>query len=162
MPAFPVIGLYRHDAQAHMLEASFDALSSIISASASSLTGKVLVFFDSALDLEQVQSLCRGGDRTARKQPEDGWEWRRVEPNVLTGLPDDDGPSWHCVTAKEAITSLESSPETGLRQAVAAERLERLGPNRLPGVATRMVSKSLRRGQRGAGRRWVSRRRWRS
>jgi Ca2+-transporting ATPase len=120
-----------------MLERQLRRRSGIVSASASALTGKVLVVFDPTLNVEQVQACVEETFARAQRSQRMAGNGGEAEPNVLAGLPGDDGPSWHCVPAKEAIASLESSPETGLRQAVAAERLERLGPNRLPGVATR-------------------------
>jgi hypothetical protein len=52
-----VAGLYRDDALAKALEGQLRRRSGILSASASALTGKVLVVFDSSLDLEQVSKL---------------------------------------------------------------------------------------------------------
>jgi P-type Ca2+ transporter type 2C len=134
---FAVTGLYRDDARALMLERQLRRRSGIVSASASALTGKVLVLFDPTLNVEQVQACVEETFARAQRSQRMAGNGGEAEPNVLAGSPGDDGPSWHCVPAKEAIASLESSPETGLRQAVAAERLEHLGPNRLPGVATR-------------------------
>ena len=52
-------------------------------------------------------------------------------------LSHDDGPIWHCLPAQKAASLLDTSSQTGLRQETAVERLERFGPNRLPGIAAR-------------------------
>jgi Ca2+-transporting ATPase len=128
-----------------MLERQLRRRSGIISASASSLTGKVLVLFDSSLDLEQVQAWIeetiarvervRGNGMTPNTGGHIAQNGGDARPN--NSIFDDEGPSWHRLPINKAASLLESSSETGLRQAVAAERLERLGPNRLPGFATR-------------------------
>ena len=142
---FSVTGLYRDDTRAQMLERQLRRRSGIISASASSLTGKVLVLFDSSLDLEQVQAWIeetiarvervRGNGMTPNTGGHIAQNGGDARPN--NSIFDDEGPSWHRLPINKAASLLESSSETGLRQAVAAERLERLGPNRLPGFATR-------------------------
>jgi P-type Ca2+ transporter type 2C len=148
---FAVAGLYRDDARARMLEGQLRRRSGILAASASSLTGKVLVLFDPGLSLEQVQARIEEAVARARRSRGNGIahndEQARgngiahdgidAEPDALASIPDDDGPPWHRLPAKTAMGLLESSPDAGLRQAEAAERLRRFGANRLPGVATR-------------------------
>jgi Ca2+-transporting ATPase len=157
---FAVAGLYHDGALAQMLEGQLRRRSGILAASASSLTGKVLVLFDPALSLEQVRARIeeaiararrsRGNgiahnDERARGNGIDerargngiGRDGIGAEPDVLASIPDDDAPAWHRLPAKTAMGLLESSPDAGLRQAEAAERLRRFGANRLPGVATR-------------------------
>ena len=53
---FEVVGLYRDEALAQILEGQLRRRSGVISASASPLTGKALVLFDPKLNLEQVQT----------------------------------------------------------------------------------------------------------
>jgi P-type Ca2+ transporter type 2C len=148
---FAVAGLYQDDALAQMLEGQLRRRSEILSASASSLTGKVLVLFDPAMALEQVQTrieeaIARAARGRANGIAHDGKRRRGNgiarngvdgEPDTLASITDDDAPNWHRLPARKALDLLESSPEAGLRQSVAAERLGRLGANRLPGVATR-------------------------
>jgi Ca2+-transporting ATPase len=53
---FAVAGLYRDAALARALEGQLRHRSGIYSASANSLTGKVLVLFDPGLDLEEIEA----------------------------------------------------------------------------------------------------------
>jgi P-type Ca2+ transporter type 2C len=142
---FAVAGLYQDAALARVLEGQLRRRSGILSASASPLTGKVLVLFDLDLDLEQVEAgiedtiarLERGrGNGIARNGA--GAVARNGHDASSNGsVFEDDGPDWHRLPVDKALNLLESSPETGLRDSAAAVRLERLGPNRLPGVAIR-------------------------
>jgi P-type Ca2+ transporter type 2C len=132
---FEVAGLYHDDALGRGLEGSLRRRPGIVSVTANALTGKVLVLFDPGLDLEQVESWI---EETVTRA--DG-TYRRGTRNGGNGEPDassipEDGPAWHRLPVAKATSLLESS-DTGLRHAVAAERLERFGPNRLPGVAAR-------------------------
>jgi Ca2+-transporting ATPase len=148
---FAVAGLYHDDVLAQVLEGQLRRRSGILAASASSLTGKVLVLFDPALSLDQVQArieeaIARAGRERGNGIAHNGERGRGngiarngidAEPDALAGIPDDDAPAWHRLPATKAMGLLESSPDAGLSQAVAAERLGRFGANRLPGVATR-------------------------
>jgi Ca2+-transporting ATPase len=44
-----------------------------------------------------------------------------------------DPPPWYARTPAEAVTVLGTDPERGLDGAAAADRLHRLGPNRIAG-----------------------------
>jgi Ca2+-transporting ATPase len=134
---FEVPGLYHDDPLARRLEAWLRRRPGVASASANALTGKILVLFDPDLDLERVgrwieEALASVGGRRSRGRRKGG----DAEPDVPI-VPEDDGPNWHRLPVARATSLLESSAATGLRQSVAAERLERFGPNRLPGVAGR-------------------------
>ena len=134
---FAVTGLYRDDALARTLESQLRRRSEVLSASASPLTGKVLVLFDPDLALERVQAwIEQTGTRAARGRG-NGVARNGGGAKSKGVIPDDDGPAWHRLPVKKTIDLLDSSPETGLRPSIAAERLERFGPNRLPGVVTR-------------------------
>jgi P-type Ca2+ transporter type 2C len=142
---FAVAGLYRDAALAQALEGQLRHRSGIYSASANSLTGKVLVLFDSGLDLEQIEArleetigllergrgagIARNGDGVAAQNGYD------VDPNG--SMLGDGGPIWHRLPVSKALSLLESSPEAGLGESAVAARLERWGPNRLPDAAPR-------------------------
>jgi P-type Ca2+ transporter type 2C len=134
---FEVTGLYQDDDLARGLENRLRRRPGLVSASASALTGKILVLFDPALGPEQVEAwideaVARGNGRAGNGR----WRGSAREPDG-PAIPEDEGPAWHRLPVSKATSLLESSPETGLRKSVAAERLERFGPNRLPGIATR-------------------------
>jgi Ca2+-transporting ATPase len=134
---FEVAGLYHDDALTRSLESSLRRRPGVASASANALTGKILVLFDPDLDLERVrawieEALASVGGRRNRVRRNGG----DAEPDALS-LPDGEAPRWHRLPVARATSLLESSAATGLPQSVAAQRLERFGPNRLPGVAGR-------------------------
>jgi P-type Ca2+ transporter type 2C len=136
---FEVAGLYHGDARARILEGQLRRRSGILSVSASPLTGKVLVLFDPKLDLKQVHTWLEDAAAVAGR-----WSHTAGKPNnggngslSSFSLSDEDGPIWHCQPSQKAASLLDTSPRTGLRQAMAVERFECFGPNRLPGIVAR-------------------------
>ena len=141
---FAVAGLYQDGALAQRLEVQLRRRSGILSASASALTGKVLVLFDPGLDPDQVQAWTEEAIQRAERARGNGIARnggdaaaRNGDANPNGPMLEDDGPDWHRLPANKALALLESSPAIGLRPSDAAERLERFGPNRLPGVFSR-------------------------
>jgi P-type Ca2+ transporter type 2C len=142
---FAVSGLYQDATLAQALEGQLRLRSGIRSASASWLTGKVLVLFDSGIDLDQVQAWIeetigrlerrRGNGIAGTSGGAAARNGDDANPNG--SMLEDYGPDWHRLPVSKAVSLLESSPDMGLRDSAAAVRLQRLGPNRLPGVATR-------------------------
>ncbi len=112
-------GLYKCPALKRFLENRLPDGSTILSTSASVLTGTVLVRFTPSLELSvllsKVEILV-----LERHLPQ---ETLTVEPS---GVP------WHQLEESEVVALLESSPVTGLSSSEAAERLRRNGPNLLP------------------------------
>jgi Ca2+-transporting ATPase len=119
---FEIEGLHRDDALARMLPGRLARRSGILSASASSLTGKLLVLFDPGLDPAQVQSsveeaLSRPTRGSRGSQARNG---TAAGPNDRASIADGEPLTWHRLPARQALGQLDSSPETGLGQAEAA------------------------------------------
>jgi P-type Ca2+ transporter type 2C len=112
----------------------------------------VLVLFDSGVDLDQVQAwieetiarLERGRGNDIARNGGGAAARNDAGANPNGSMLDDDGPDWHRFPVNKALGLLESSPATGLRPSDAAERLERFGPNRLPGLVSRSGLEILR------------------
>jgi Ca2+-transporting ATPase len=136
---FEVAGLYRVESFAQVLEGQLRRRSGIVSASASPLTGKVLVLFDPKLDLKQVHTWLEDAAAVAGRWSHTANKANKGGDGSLSSfsLSDEDGPIWHCQPPQKAASLLDTSPQTGLRQAMAVQRLERFGPNRLPGIVAR-------------------------
>jgi P-type Ca2+ transporter type 2C len=133
---FAVTGLHRNETLAQILEGQLRRRSGVVSASANALTGKALVLFDPKVDLEQVHTWLGHAVAVAERWCTTGKADNGGEGSLSCfSLSADDGPIWHCLSAQRTAGLLDTSCRTGLRQAMAFERLEHFGPNRLPSVA---------------------------
>jgi P-type Ca2+ transporter type 2C len=143
---FEVPGLYHGDTLAQVLEVQLRRRSGIVSASASPLTGKVLILFDPKLGLDEVQTWLEDAVAAAARwcgHPGKAGDGGDAGLNSWVSVSDDDGPIWHRLPTQKAASLLDTSSKTGLRQAIAVERLEHFGPNRLPGVPRRSALEIL-------------------
>jgi P-type Ca2+ transporter type 2C len=134
---FAVAGLYHGQALAQVLERQLRRRRGIVSASASPLTGKLLVLFDPEVGAEQVRTWVEEAVAARQRGRGSGGKDDSIAAGAVDRMPDDDGPAWHRLTGQRAAALLETCPRSGLRQEMAAHRLERGGPNRLPGAAAR-------------------------
>jgi Ca2+-transporting ATPase len=134
---FEIAGLYHDDALAQLLPGRLRRRSGIFSASASPLTGRLLVLFDPGLDPAQVQAWI---EETLAGLTQGNGKSRKAGAAAQgdrAGMPEEDQSKWHRLPVERALGLLDSPPETGLSPAEAARRLERCGPNRLPSVPAR-------------------------
>ena len=136
---FKVTGLYGNDDLRCSLEVALARRNEVIKASANVLTGNILVLFDKATAVEGVQAWLETAVLSQRAGPKS----RRRRP-ASTG-PDGDmlyhlaepSHAFHLQEAGQLAAFFETPLRGGLSAEVAAERLHRVGPNRLPVPVTR-------------------------
>lgn len=133
---FSVVGLRRNPALKAAVEAAFNDLAGVRSASANPLTGNVLVHYDphrwegSDLMREAGRRLSGvTGPRAPDVSPHDGAQ--ATTRNPASGARPNP-PAWHALPAQEAVALLGADPERGLSNEEVEQRLRRFGPNRLP------------------------------
>lgn len=116
---FHIPALRRSDALKRWLESELTGSAGVERASASPLTGNVLVYFNRAVDLQVVAD--RIGECVGRFPV---WPLHRLE-----------SPSekWHRLSSVEALTALEAHPG-GLSVDGIVDRLRQYGRNTLPGT----------------------------
>ena len=136
---FRVTGLYR---AAHLGSAIEDALTSNSGISGfhiNTLTGRVLVFFNSGNTTGSIQALIEdvvsvaAGTQSRRIEKRGGKpkNRRQVRRGVLLAEKQSAEP-WHQREAPEVLITHSVSPGAGLSYSAIAERLKRFGPNLLP------------------------------
>jgi Ca2+-transporting ATPase len=130
-----VAGLYRSASLKQLLEVDLPDGHSIFSASASDLTGTILVRFNPAVQLTAVIgrleyivlhfSVAPAGLR--RGAPVERTRLHRAQLTPSTEIYE-----WHHLESSDVSAILNVSPVSGLRAADAAERLRKYGRNVLP------------------------------
>ncbi|HEU4854734.1 MAG TPA: cation-transporting P-type ATPase, partial [Nitrosospira sp.] len=140
-----VEGLYRCGPVRHKLESALRKHVAIREASANVLTGRVLIIFDPARNLEEIKTwleqllLDAGQEIIPENSVDDGRSLRSsrrpVSPVVSSDsdsvLPQD-GKNWHALPGDTVVAALETSREFGLSQASAERKLGHFGANSLP------------------------------
>lgn len=140
-----VQGLYRCDPLRHKLESALRKHAAIREASANVLTGRVLIIFDPARDLEEIKTWLEQLLLDARQEiiPEnsvdDGRSLRSSRRPISPVISSDSdsvlpqkGENWHVLSSEIVLASLETSKELGLSQASAERKLGHFGVNSLP------------------------------
>jgi P-type Ca2+ transporter type 2C len=157
---FRVGGLYRSRALKEYLENRLSEKEEIITISASPLTGKVLLRYNSGNTPQTIASLIEGivtefrqsheGNRKGvalRLRHRDG-DRRRAEPLTLAKASDSSAAkrrvkpsaekevqvveSWHLMEVRDVLERMKASREWGLAAEFARENLDRYGSNTLP------------------------------
>jgi P-type Ca2+ transporter type 2C len=140
-----VQSLYRCEPLRRKLESALPRHDAIRHASANVLTGRVLIVFDPARDLEEIKSWLEQLLVDARHEiiPEnsvdDGRSLRSsrrpISPVISSDsnsvLPQDE-ENWHALPGDVVLVALETSRESGLSQASVERKLGRFGANSLP------------------------------
>lgn len=115
--------LYRNEVEKARLERALRGRAGIISVGASSLTGTLLLRFASPLTHEEVERTV-GRILSGEDAGESGRRQQAHHP-------------WHIFDIEQTATLLTTSPDRGLSDAVALERLSQYGPNLLPQTVSR-------------------------
>ncbi|ODT68440.1 MAG: ATPase [Nitrosomonadales bacterium SCN 54-20] len=138
-------GLYRSESVRRKLESALPRHDAIRHASANVLTGRVLIVFDPACDLEEIktwleQLLLDAGHEIIPENPIDDSgslrSSRRAGSPVISSdsnsvLPQD-RKNWHALPGDTVVAALETSMEFGLSQASVERKLGHFGVNSLP------------------------------
>ncbi len=152
---FEVAGLRGSNALRDHLTGSLSKHETIIEASVSAMTGKVLVRFNSGNDFKTIaaliESLVReytesgagapvpavsieprssGGPRDAGSRPQSRFA-------AGSGGEEQKEAPWHTMSAEAAALAVGASTATGLSEKAAGERLGQFGPNALPEAEAR-------------------------
>lgn len=145
---FEVPGLYRCDPVRLQVESSLGRHAAIRHATGNVLTGRVLIAYDPAWDLEEIKLWLEqlltesahpvppdesAADAYRLRSPAHAFspQSRGVAPDANTVLPQEGG-SWYALPGEAVLESLETSKERGLSPAAAQLNLSRFGPNSLP------------------------------
>jgi len=140
-----VRGLYRSEFVRRKLESALPRHDAIRHASANVLTGRVLIIFDPAHNLEEIKTwleqllLDAGHEIIPENSVDDARSLhssrRPVSPVISSDsdstLPQD-GKNWHALPGDTVLALLETSKELGLSQASAERKLGHFGVNSLP------------------------------
>ncbi len=142
---FRIQELYRSDTFKKHLESNLTARNGILSSSANTLTGTVLVHFNSEKTLSDIAAILReivsahrkkngkpapavGRFQSPRRTTESRSTLRksvhRSEPQEQVG--------WHTVSTRSVLEYFGTSRDTGLTAKAAAEKRKKYGPNILP------------------------------
>ncbi|WP_104009780.1 cation-translocating P-type ATPase [Nitrosospira multiformis] len=140
-----VRGLYRSESVRRKLESALPRHDAIRHASANILTGRVLIVFDPARDLEEIktwleQLLLEAGHEIIPGNPVDDGRFLRASGRpaspVISSDPDSvllqDRKNWHALPGDTVVAALETSMEFGLSQASVERKLGYFGVNSLP------------------------------
>jgi Ca2+-transporting ATPase len=155
---FKVDGLFGSEHLKRFFEQRLGVEKDILSASASTLTGTVLVSFNSNNNHHTIAFLLEDILIDSRRRPEEGFaaaapEEERVPAppatrrlpvetlkRFLTPLEESQEPvrkPWHTLDPETVTAIVRGDPARGLAEASAAERLQAHGPNLLPKPETR-------------------------
>jgi Ca2+-transporting ATPase len=161
---YKVQGLYRSDRLREYLQVSLSGTQAIWEVSASSVTGNVLVRFNSGNDAGAIASLIEdllidfrgpGGEPRhastlpALKKEENPGSGTKASkayiPSAVVGKlrgllhygQKQPEMAWHVMDADAVLAEFKSSPESGLTSDIAAANLDKYGPNVLPESASR-------------------------
>jgi Ca2+-transporting ATPase len=127
-----VAGLHRSHALKAALESLVPPLPGIHEARANVVTGSLLIHFDPALDLKRLvrrieKHVCDLREKLG-DEPVESANHSAIVVRTNGAAP----PPWHALPATTVALKWRSSAEDGLSDRAAAQRLQRLGPNRLP------------------------------
>jgi Ca2+-transporting ATPase len=151
---YKIDGLYRSEALKKALEFQLSREKNILRVSASTLTGNVLVFFNSGNDHETIATLIErvltrsgptveGPRKEVRPRAEAAHPaslppptreepaWRTAAKRLLAS-EEQKGEPWHVLDADSVLCSLGAYRETGLPETTASARLKEFGPNTIP------------------------------
>jgi P-type Ca2+ transporter type 2C len=139
---FQVKGLYRCDALKSALEHELVLSSDVTRASASTLTGNVLVEFDPSCNRRSIvlliEHVALGHHRRPSKERECAsdaqWTGGQAIPRNKALVqraqrPDDCGPVWHCMDKTVVVETLGSSTNQGLSPEAVERNRATYGPN---------------------------------
>ena len=144
---FRVKGLRGSDALKVAIETRLSRVEAVQSASASVVTGSVLVRFDLCIDQQRLSVLLEAvlaethhpepvhGDASYRHRygrPSPATETAAASPRQLQSARE-----WHTMAAEKVLALLDTNPKCGLSSAGAVERMARYGPNSLHESKTR-------------------------
>ncbi|HCC68869.1 MAG TPA: ATPase [Nitrospiraceae bacterium] len=142
---YKVEGLYRSEFLRKRLETELTEKKEIIFVSANTLTGNILVFFNSDSNSYTVASLIEGivsktgffagaqkSDGACNGRTNSGIKSRRKIRKSVIHSEDQRVESWHLIKATDVLEIFETSKHYGLTSASAKENLKRYGPNILP------------------------------
>lgn len=117
------------------LEDRLSGHSAIRRASANPVTGNLLVLFEArSLPLDELIAAVARYRNGASRQADGAGERAAIDL-----APSAEHPAWHAVPTSSVISTLDASPERGLSNGDAANRLALAGPNRLPTPEPRSV-----------------------
>jgi Ca2+-transporting ATPase len=151
---YKIEGLYRSETLKKVLEFQLSQQKNILRVSASTLTGNVLVFFNSGNDHETIAAviervltragaIARGPRRDIRTRPPSVHSARhppsmgevpawRTAAKRLIASEEQKGEPWHVLDGDSVLCLLGSCRKTGLTEAAALARLQQFGPNVIP------------------------------
>lgn len=146
---FKVHALHGSDTLRHHIEARLAAIDGVKSATASSITGSILVLFNSGNTVEDIGRFLRalvaeyGGTAPEAEKPgrpaspvvpaAETKSLRRRIAAILPGAVEAQPvEAWHVMAVPEVLARLDASEEEGLTREAALESLRRYGPNALP------------------------------
>ncbi|QRM32542.1 cation-transporting P-type ATPase [Microvirga sp. VF16] len=118
-------GLQGSEPLQHLLEHGFTVAPDVLSATASSLTGNLIVQYDPAVPLQTIIDFASGLLRGEIAPPED---------DVSQGVQP---AAWHEWALEQVLSVLGSSQDAGLTDTEVNDRLASNGPNALPRLAGR-------------------------
>jgi Ca2+-transporting ATPase len=149
---FEVETLAGSPALKNFLEARLNRINGIKNASASDLTGKVLLNYDPKLTAEEIGHILEGAVKESKQNQK-----KAPDVEVLPALSNQEAEAatkmaliaaklkgvlshiapqpqahWHLIKADQVIADLETSSNQGLSQAKAELLLKKYGPNQLP------------------------------
>jgi len=134
-----VRGLYRSQMLKGHLEARLGQVKGISNASASVLTGNLLIVFNSDHTTETVTVLVEGIVSVYRRQPFNGTLHPRVAKPATSPTSTVERLAvhpWHALEIDSVLTILDGA-RSGISEESARERLMRYGPNLLPDTIRR-------------------------
>jgi Ca2+-transporting ATPase len=145
---YKVKGLYRSESLKKHLEYKLSEKEGINRFHASTITGNILVFFNSHYDVHSIASVIKeivlelkevSSQQLSLKSPsispsavERRHQSRRKVRRAVIHAEEQIPEPWHLMEASDAITSLGTSKDSGLSRETARENLKKYGPNILP------------------------------
>lgn len=146
---FKIAGLHRSQAMKRLLETMLADVAGVHQASASPLTGNLLVNFDSSNDVRHlvalIESIIEGGcangldpaHELGAVAPVETAASLRKAVSRFGRKKEQRRESWHKMEAGQVIAQTAGSMRSGLTSVIAAQRLKEFGPNLLPESAAR-------------------------
>jgi Ca2+-transporting ATPase len=136
---YKIKGLHRSESLKKHLESRLSEKEGISRFSVNALTGNILVFFNSNNDVHAIASVIEGivieysNEKTTHNDSakKSIVSRRKLRKAVIHAEVQRIEP-WHLMKASDAITSLETSKDSGLSWETARENLKKYGPNILP------------------------------
>ena len=139
---FKIGELYRCDSLKNYLERSLLCHAEIVSVSANTLTGNILVSFDQAISINNVEELIEEvvADYSQQSQEfpqKDISKSRTRSPQPIVDPQQQTTEIWHLMAVDAVLETLHVSKIIGLTDDAVAENLQKYGLNELPETATR-------------------------